>query len=88
MAELLEVTGLWEKVDKNGNTYFDGTLGFGLRMVILKNQYKKESNHPDFKLFLQKKEKTRGDYKKRDEQKPRNDDLDSDLSNDDGEVPF
>lgn len=53
---LIKIASIWQNQDKKGNTYFTGTLG-SARIVILKNNYKKESKHPDFNIFVQEPEK-------------------------------
>ncbi len=50
MADMIKVCGLWEN-HKDGKRYFTGSLG-GVRIVILPNDFKKESKHPDFNLFF------------------------------------
>jgi len=56
MSELLKVTGLWASKDKNGNPVLKGSLG-SARVLILKNTYKEKENHPDYDLYLVKREK-------------------------------
>lgn len=42
---------LWEKKDKNGNTYFSGTLPDNRKVQIFKNTFKEAgSNQPDYKM--------------------------------------
>lgn len=51
---MIELSGLWESTDKNGNLVLSGNLG-NARLVIFKNTYKEAENQPDFKLYLDKK---------------------------------
>lgn len=55
---MIKVCGLWLNESKNGK-YFSGTLG-GIKILIFKNQYKKEDKHPDYNLFFAPKEDKRG----------------------------
>jgi len=58
MKEMIELTGLWENTDKNGNKYFTGRLG-NAKIVIFKNTYKEKENQPDYRMYVaepQKKE--------------------------------
>ena len=44
--------GLWQQTDKNGNKYLSGSLGFA-RMLIFPNRNKPEgSNQPDYNMVL------------------------------------
>ena len=53
---MIEITGLWEKKDKNGNTYFSGTMG-NAKVLVMKNNFKEKETQPDYKMFLVEKEK-------------------------------
>lgn len=55
-SDLLEVTGLWESKDKDGNMILSGNLNGKIRIVIFKNGYKEAENHPDYRMYLSKKE--------------------------------
>jgi hypothetical protein len=55
MSDMIKLTGLWLNT-KDGKQYFSGSLG-GAKVLIFKNDYKKEDKHPDYNLFLVKKEK-------------------------------
>lgn len=48
---MLKVTGLWKQKKKSGESFLAGNLG-GARILVMKNQYKKEDNHPDYNVFL------------------------------------
>jgi hypothetical protein len=51
--KLFKASGIWENKDKNGNTFFSGTMG-AVRIVMLKNTFKKEgSNEPDWQLYFE-----------------------------------
>lgn len=52
-SELLELTGLWLKEDKNGNKIMTGKMN-NLNILIMKNKYKEEDKHPDYKMFIGK----------------------------------
>ena len=51
MSDLLKIAGLW-KTEKDGKTYLSGTLGPGVRILVLRNQFKKDPKHPDYNVFL------------------------------------
>jgi hypothetical protein len=51
MSDLLKIAGLW-KVEKDGKTYLSGSLGPGVKILVLRNQFKKEPKHPDYNVFL------------------------------------
>jgi hypothetical protein len=53
---LIQLTGLWKGTDKNGNPTLTGTLG-GARVMIFKNNYKKEDKHPDYIVYLAEQQK-------------------------------
>lgn len=55
-SELIELCALWQKEDKNGNTYFTGSLN-GLDVVVFHNGKKTSDNQPDFRVYLKKKQK-------------------------------
>ena len=51
MAEKLEKIGaLWRKQDKYKQDYFSGVIG-GKSVIIFKNKYKQQSNHPDYLVY-------------------------------------
>lgn len=53
---MIKLSGLWLNTSKKGEKYFSGALGGG-RIVILKNQFKKEgSNEPDYEMYLKENE--------------------------------
>lgn len=47
----IKLTGLWEKLDKKGTTFFTGNLGSG-KILIYKNSYKTKENQPDYIVYL------------------------------------
>ncbi len=48
---MIELTGLWEKKDKNGNTFFSGKIGRA-NVFIFKNTQKEKENQPDYRLMV------------------------------------
>lgn len=48
---MIELTGLWKNTSKDGKTYLSGKLSFA-KVVILPNDFKKNSNDPDFYLCI------------------------------------
>jgi len=55
MSELIKLMGLWESKDKNGNAFYSGKLG-NARVIIMKNGYKEQDNHPDYEVLIKKNE--------------------------------
>lgn len=51
---MIEISGLWEGTTKKGDTYFSGYLGKA-KVLIFKNNNKKEDNHPDYIIYLDEK---------------------------------
>lgn len=47
----IPLTGLWMRTDKNGNTYYTGSLG-NARLMVFKNNRKENDNQPDYIMFL------------------------------------
>lgn len=52
----LELCGLWEKKDKNGETFMVGSLG-GVSLMVFKNRFKEKETHPDWRIVLGEREK-------------------------------
>ena len=53
----IKLTGLWKNTDRNGNTYYAGSLGPTVRLLVFKNSYKKEEREPDLIVYLAPAEK-------------------------------
>lgn len=49
---IIKLCGLWVGTDKNNEKMLSGTLGYGTKILVLKNAYKKSEKHPDFILYL------------------------------------
>lgn len=51
----IELGALWSKKDKNGNTYFSGTINVfphgNVSVTIFANSYKTQDNQPDYKIL-------------------------------------
>lgn len=56
MSSMLQLGGLWINESKKGEKYMVGYLG-NLRLLIFKNQYKKEEKHPDYIMYVDEKER-------------------------------
>lgn len=54
--EMIELCALWQKEDKNGNTFFTGSLN-GLDVIVFHNKHKTSDKHPDYRVYLKKKQK-------------------------------
>jgi uncharacterized protein (DUF736 family) len=50
MAQEDKIGALWLQKDKNGKTYMSGSVG-ETKVVIFKNNYKKEDKHPDYIVY-------------------------------------
>lgn len=80
MAEQ-SIGALWEKESGKGGKFFSGNIevnGEKISIVVFKNNYKEESKHPDYKIFLSKpREETRSEAPKTEPEvpKPEDDDL-------------
>lgn len=48
---MIKVAALWEHKDKNGKIFYTGKFG-DASVIILPNGFKKESNQPDYNLFI------------------------------------
>ena len=53
---MIELTGLWERQDKNGNSVLSGYIGKA-KLVIFKNTYKKTEKQPDYIAYISEKPK-------------------------------
>ena len=79
---MIKITGLWENKDKNGNTYYSGTMGSS-KVIIMKNTFKKEgSNQPDWNFCIAENKK-KSDNKEAVESKQEQVDVTNDQ-----DVPF
>jgi hypothetical protein len=50
--QLLNFVGLYEKRDRHGNPCFSGRLNTGVRVLMLRNGFKTQPNHPDYIVYL------------------------------------
>jgi hypothetical protein len=54
---MIKVSGIWENKTHKGETFFSGSFG-GVRVIILKNGFKKEgSNEPDYNMYFDENKK-------------------------------
>jgi len=54
---LLKLCGLWKQKDKEGKTYYFGSLSYSTNLLLFPNSYKKEGEkQPDLLLYIVKKE--------------------------------
>ena len=58
MADMVELGGLWVNESKDGDKYISGYLG-NAKLLIFKNKFKEEDNHPDYKMYVVAKDKKR-----------------------------
>ncbi len=56
-GDLIEIGALWRQESKDGMKYLRGTMGSKAKLLVFANKYKKEERHPDFLVYVQKKEK-------------------------------
>jgi hypothetical protein len=60
----LKLTGLWKNTSKDGQIFYSGSLSPTVRVLVFKNNFKKEDRDPDLVLYLapaDKKEDAFGD---------------------------
>ena len=50
---MIELSGLWLNDSKEGKKYFSGSLGRA-RLLVFKNDFKKDEREPDYLLYLDK----------------------------------
>jgi hypothetical protein len=56
MSNLIRVCGLWTNTGRDGKKFLSGSIG-QMKVLILPNNFKeKGSKHPDYNIFLAKKE--------------------------------
>lgn len=48
---MLKVCGLWRNTKHNGQAFLSGNLG-GVRVIVMKNEFKTEDKHPDWIIFV------------------------------------
>lgn len=44
------IGALWTRISKSGTEYLSGTIN-GVKVVVYKNNYKKEEKQPDFRIY-------------------------------------
>ncbi len=57
---LIRLAGLFECESAAGNRYFTGLLNGGVKLVMLKNNYKQADNEPDWNLYLTERQRQDG----------------------------
>ena len=50
--DLIKLTGLWEKKSKDGKVYYSGNLSSTAKVLLFKNDNKKNERDPDLALYL------------------------------------
>lgn len=53
---MIKVLGLWLHEGRDGKKMLTGNFA-GVRVVILRNKYKKTDKHPDYQLFIDENKK-------------------------------
>jgi hypothetical protein len=53
---MIQIAAFWKKESKEGKPYYQGRLGNN-RLLLFKNEHKKEDKHPDLVLFLAESER-------------------------------
>lgn len=52
-SSMVKLGGLWLGKTKGGKSYMSGNLGASARLLVFKNEFKKDGdNQPDYVLFL------------------------------------
>jgi len=49
---LIKLTGLWERKSKDGKVYYSGNLSTTAKVLLFKNDNKKNDRGPDLALYL------------------------------------
>jgi len=57
---MIKLTALWKNTKADGETYLSGTWGEA-KVLVFSNKYKKESNHPDYIVYLAENKKQDGE---------------------------
>jgi len=56
---MIQLAGFWKRDSKNGRTYYQGKLGSG-KLLLFKNDQKKDEKHPDLILYIIQENKKEG----------------------------
>ena len=57
-SNLMKLCGLWKSKDRNGKEYLSGGFTYGLKLMVMANSFKKQSdNGPDYFVYLAPSEK-------------------------------
>lgn len=51
MSDLLKLCGLWRN-ERDGKVTLSGPLGPNVRLIVTKNQFKRNEKDPDYMVFL------------------------------------
>ena len=70
---MIQISALWKKESKQGKTYYSGKLGQG-KLLLYKNDFKRESKHPDLILYLAEDEKKEDREKEESRSEPEHED--------------
>ncbi|MBU1008476.1 hypothetical protein KKA53_05360 [Candidatus Dependentiae bacterium] len=59
-APMIKLAGLWKGEGKDGAPFYSGKLGYGTRLMLFRNKFKKGDRDPDLVLYLAKSEERTG----------------------------
>lgn len=49
---MIRLTGLWKNESKQGKPYLKGNLSPAAGLLVMRNEYKKADNDPDYYVYL------------------------------------
>ena len=54
--QMILLTGLWQRKNKDGKIYYAGNLSYGATLLLFKNENKSNERSPDVLLYMVTKE--------------------------------
>jgi hypothetical protein len=77
-APMIKLAGLWKEEGKDNSVFYSGKLGYGTRLLLFRNKYKRDEKDPDLILYLAKSE----------ERKPKGEAFPEPSGEADPDIPF
>jgi hypothetical protein len=53
---MIKLAALWKEEGKDDSVFYSGKLGYGTRLLLFRNKYKRDDKDPDLILYLAKSE--------------------------------